>query len=179
MAKSRHRKKEPDSDDSDECSCDELSDSTLSIRSRRMRRPKPRSLASRFKPTAYGRAEPPRWEKPAITPPRLSVRGQPQVVPPTDYHIRAAYEAGQRDALAERMRNTALDRGPIPTGPAHVISFERLRPGFEDEFRSEGSSFQMYVGNSKEKSCINSFRSADNLIGAKKPRITSTNADPL
>lgn len=179
LTKSRHRKKEPDSDDSDECSCDELSDSTLSIRRRSMRRPKPRSLASRFKPAAYGRAEPPQWEKPVITPPRFPVRGYPQVVPPTDYHIRAAYEAGQRDAIAERMRNTALDRGLMPTGPAHVISFERLRPGFEDEFRSEGSSFQMYVGNSKERSRIILFRSADDSVGAKKPRITSTNADPL
>jgi hypothetical protein len=145
----RHRKKEPDSDDSDESSCGELSDSTMSIQSRTMRRHKPRSLASRFKPTAYGRTE--QWEKPVITPPQVRVRGYQPPAQPNDYHIRAAYEAGQRDALAERMRNAALDRQAMPPGPSHVISFERLRPGFEDEFRSDGSFSQMYVGDSKER----------------------------
>jgi len=66
-----------------------------------------------------------------ITPPRFASRGY-QASPPNEYHIRAAYEAGQRDALAERMRNAALDRGSLPQGPSHVISFERLRPGFEE-----------------------------------------------
>jgi hypothetical protein len=119
-----------------------------------MRRPKPRSLSSRFKPrhretnpTVYEMPE--QWQKPAITPPRFSVRGQ-HPGPSNEYHIRAAYEAGQRDALAERMKNAALDRQSMPRGPSHVISFERLRPGFEDEFRSDGSFSQMYVGNSKE-----------------------------
>jgi len=90
---------------------------------------------------AYGRAEPPRWEKPVIIPPQFPNRGY-QPSSPNEYHIRAAYEAGQRDALAERMRNAALDRGAMPQGPSHVISFERLRPGFEEwseESYSQGS----------------------------------------
>jgi hypothetical protein len=152
--KSRHRKKGPFLDDSDDSSCDEHSDTAISSRSRTLRRPKPRSLSQRFKPllretnpTAYGRPE--QWESPVIIPPHFPVRGYPPA-PQNDYHIRAAYEAGQRDAIAERMRNAALDRQSMPHGPSHVISFERLRPGFEDEFRSDGSYSQMYVGHPRQ-----------------------------
>jgi len=145
--KSRHRKKEPLGDDSDDCSCN--SDSTISLRSHNLRRSKHRTLSQRFRsrpsevnPMAYGRPEQPRWEKPVIIPPQVPGRGyQPE--PPNEYHIRAAYEAGQRDALAERMRSAALDRGSMPQGPSHVISFERLRPGFEEW--SEESYSQGYV----------------------------------
>ncbi|KAN0122701.1 hypothetical protein V8E51_001027 [Hyaloscypha variabilis] len=146
--KSRHRKKESTvADDSDDNSC-YYSDSTISIQNPNLRRSNQRTLSQRFRskpseinPMAYGRAEPPRWEKPVITPPQFPNRGY-QPSSPNEYHIRAAYEAGQRDALAERMRNAALDRGAMPQGPSHVISFERLRPGFEEwseESYSQGS----------------------------------------
>jgi hypothetical protein len=148
---SRHRKKEHVEDDSDSCSCD--SDSTISILSRNVRRSKLRPLSQRFKskrsevnPMAYGRPEQPKWEQPVIIPPQYPIRGY-QPAPTNEYHIRAAYEAGQRDALAERMRNAAPDRGALPQGPSHVISFERLRPGFEEW--SEESYSQGYDGRSK------------------------------
>lgn len=80
---------------------------------------------------SYGRPEQPKWEKPVIIPPQVPVRGY-QPGPPDEYQIRAAYEAGQRDAIAERMRNASLRRQSMPQGPSHVISFERLRPGFEE-----------------------------------------------
>lgn len=138
--KSRHRKKEYDDEEEDTCSCD--SDSTISLKShtRGLRHSKPRELSHRFKsrrsevnPLSYGKAEEAKWEPPAIIPPQYPVRGYPQPqVQTNEYHIRAAYEAGQRDALAERLRNATLDRRDLPQGPSHVISFERLRPGFEE-----------------------------------------------
>jgi hypothetical protein len=165
-SKSRHRK-EALEDDSDDCSCD--SDSTISIRSRNLRRSKHRTLSQRFKPKhsevnpmAYGRAEQPRWEKPTIIPPQYPVRGY-QPAQPNEYHIRAAYEAGQRDANAVRMRNAALERGSLPQGPSHVISFERLRPGFEEW--SEESYSQGYVSHSKDL-----YTSVPMLTGLQGPR---------
>jgi hypothetical protein len=165
-SKSRHRK-EALEDDSDDCACD--SDSTISIRSRNLRRSKHRTLSQRFKPKhsevnpmAYGRAEQPRWEKPTITPPQYPVRGY-QPAQPNEYHIRAAYEAGQRDANAVRMRNAALERGSLPQGPSHVISFERLRPGFEEW--SEESYSQGYVSHSKDL-----YTSVPMLTGLQGPR---------
>jgi hypothetical protein len=150
--KSRNRKKEHVEEDSDSCSCG--SDSTISILSRNVRRSNPRPLSQRFRskrsdvnPMAYGRAEQPKWEQPAIIPPQYPIRGY-QPAPPDEYHIRAAYEAGQRDALAERMRNAALDRQTLPQGPSHVISFERLRPGFEEW--SEESYSQGYDSHLKD-----------------------------
>lgn len=138
--KSRHRKKDyDDEEEEDSCSCG--SDSTISLKShtRGLRRSKPRELSHRFKsrrsevnPLSYGKAEE-KWEPPAIIPPQYPVRGYPQPqAQANEYHIRAAYEAGQRDALAERLRNATLDRRDLPQGPSHVISFERLRPGFEE-----------------------------------------------
>jgi hypothetical protein len=165
-SKSRLRK-EALEDASDDGSCD--SDSTISIQSRNLRRSKHRTLSQRFKPKhsevnpmAYGRAEQPRWEKPTIIPPQYPIRGY-QPAQPNEYHIRAAYEAGQRDANAVRMRNAALERGSLPQGPSHVISFERLRPGFEEW--SEESYSQGYVSHSKDL-----YISVPILTGLQEPR---------
>jgi hypothetical protein len=173
--KSRHRKIESTvADDSDANSC-YYSDSTISIQNPNLRRSNQRTLSQRFRskpseinPMAYGRAEPPRWEKPVITPPHFPNRGY-HPSSPNEYHIRAAYEAGQRDALAERMRNAALDRGAMPQGPSHVISFERLRPGFEEW--SEESYSQEYVDNLKTKS-FTSRPITDNSTVARSPKDT-------
>jgi hypothetical protein len=162
--KSRHRKKDYVDDDEEEDTCSCGSDSTISLQShtRGLRRSKPRELSHRFKsrrsevnPLSYGKAEEAKWEPPAIIPPQYPVRGyaQPQPQPQAnEYHVRAAYEAGQRDALAERLRNAALDRRDLPQGPSHVISFERLRPGFEEW--SEESYSPGYVEQAKLKAKI-------------------------
>ena len=172
--KSRHRKKDYDDDDEDSCSCG--SDSTISLQShtRGLRRSKPRELSHRFKsrrsevnPLSYGKAEEAKWEPPAIIPPQYPVRGYPQPQPQAqanEYHIRAAYEAGQRDALAERLRNATLDRRDLPQGPSHVISFERLRPGFEEWSEESYSPGYVEQENWKPESFhANILKEAENL----------------
>jgi hypothetical protein len=181
--KSRHRKKDYDDDD-EEDSCSGGSDSTISLKShtRGLRRSKPRELSHRFKsrrsevnPLSYGKAEEAKWEPPAIIPPQYPVRGYPQPqAQANEYHIRAAYEAGQRDALAERLRNAALDRRDLPQGPSHVISFERLRPGFEEW--SEESYSPGYVEQANWKP--GSFH-ANILIEAENLRDMSNATGPL